>query len=140
MTFNDLPQIAKLVARSAMASAKDKNHLTRILDTEPEFRAAIGVTDPDVYPKEVDLVVRYYQAGTEPTIVHIKDLAGYRWSMCMDEAEKGLDAHWTDVEFYDEMGSTTTPPGTHRYTILSAQEVDSLKRTAFEIITATKET
>jgi hypothetical protein len=48
-----------------------KNHtnperaIVRDLDTNLAFREAIGVTDFDTYPQEVDVVVRYWRFVTE---------------------------------------------------------------------------
>lgn len=60
-TFQELDQRVKEIAYDLMAQADNANHLTRLLDSDPEFRDATGCLNEDVLPTEVDKIVRFYK-------------------------------------------------------------------------------
>jgi hypothetical protein len=60
-TFEKLPKHAQEVALELMATAKCGNELVRMLDSDLDFRYEIGCEDMDIYPPEVDAVMRYYR-------------------------------------------------------------------------------
>jgi hypothetical protein len=65
-SFFKLPQTAQGVALDVIHLCKHDTNperaIVRELDTSLAFREAIGVTDFDIYPQEVDVVVRYWRA------------------------------------------------------------------------------
>lgn len=64
-SFFKLPQTAQGVALDVIQLCKHDTNperaIVRELDTSLAFREAIGVTDFDIYPQEVDVVVRYWR-------------------------------------------------------------------------------
>jgi hypothetical protein len=55
------PQAREIAHELMMVADGDLNRLVRLLDADMDFRKAIGVTNMDVYPHQVDYVVRFYQ-------------------------------------------------------------------------------
>jgi hypothetical protein len=59
-TIENLPKYAKQIALECIEICDNANHLTRMLDSDAEFRYEINCTDMDKLPREVDAVIRYY--------------------------------------------------------------------------------
>ncbi len=59
-TFEVLPKYAQEIALECIEICDNANHLTRMLDSDAEFRHEINCTDMDKLPREVDAVIRYY--------------------------------------------------------------------------------
>ena len=64
-SFYRLPKGAQEVALEVIASCKDsinpKQAIVRELDSSDDFRAEVGELDFNVLPKQVDVVVRFFE-------------------------------------------------------------------------------
>lgn len=54
-------EIAHEAMEMAISDANPRAKLTRLLDSDHEFREAIDCLDYDIYPQEVDTVARYFK-------------------------------------------------------------------------------
>jgi hypothetical protein len=64
-TFTDMPKQAQEIALQVIAECKGcvnpERCIVRELDCNADFRDAISMRNFDIYPRQVDVVVRYYK-------------------------------------------------------------------------------